>query len=213
MTRKDTSMNKQLSAPAAWAGLSDGLYLAKGRCPATIAKHLDQCLGKPAQVLEAGCGTGAILAAWPREIDRKGFDRDPELVEHAAQRTQPGLRFVFGTFDEPPAGSFRAVLSLFGALQYVLDDEARQQAVLALKSRVTRGGTMAIELGPDPDTMHPPVAIWTRWRTAGGQCWMRRSMGTLKDHILAIEFKFHRGGPASPVVDRPVSSPPLDSPI
>ena len=77
-------MSKQLSAHAAWAELSDGLYLAKGRCPATIAKHLDQCLGKPAQVLDAGCGTGAVLAAWPREIDRTGFDRDSGLVEHAA---------------------------------------------------------------------------------------------------------------------------------
>ena len=62
MTCDDTPMSKQLSAHAAWAELSDGLYLAKGRCPATIAKHLDQCLGKPAQVLDAGCGTGAVLA-------------------------------------------------------------------------------------------------------------------------------------------------------
>ena len=193
-------MSKQLSAHAAWAELSDGLYLAKGRCPATIAKHLDQCLGKPAQVLDAGCGTGAVLAAWPREIDRTGFDRDSGLVEHAAQRTQPGLRFVVGSFAEPPAGSFQSVLALFAALQYVLDDEARRQAVLALQSRVTRGGTMAIELGPDPDTMHPPVAIWTRWRAAEGQWWMRRAMATLKDQTLAIKFEFHRGGPASPVV-------------
>lgn len=202
MTCDDTPMSKQLSAHATWAELSDGLYLAKGRCPTTIAKHLDQCLGEPARVLDAGCGTGAVLAAWPREIERTGFDHDSGLVEHAALRSQPGLRFVVGTFAKPPAGSFQSVLALFAALQYVLDDDERQQAVMALQSRVTQGGTLAIELGPDPDTMHPPVAIWTRWRASDGQWWMRRAMATPREQTLAIEFEFRRGGPASPVVHR-----------
>ena len=161
-------MSKQLSAHANWAELSDGLYLAKGRCPSTIARHLDQCLGEPARVLDAGCGTGAVLRAWPRKIERTGFDHDSGLVEHASQQSEPGLQFVVGTFAEPPTGSFQSVLALFAALQYVLDDEARQQAIMALQSRVTPGGAMAIELGPDPDTMHPPVAIWTRWRASDG---------------------------------------------
>ena len=73
-------MSKQLSAHATWAELSDGLYLAKGRCPSTIARHLDQCLGEPAQILDAGCGTGSVLAAWPREIERTGFDHDSGLI-------------------------------------------------------------------------------------------------------------------------------------
>jgi hypothetical protein len=93
-------------------------------------------------------------------------------------------------------------LALFAALQYVLDDEARRQAVLALQSRVRQGGTLAIELGPDPDTMHPPVAVWTRWRAPNGQWWMRRAMATPNGQALTIEFEFHRGGPASPVVHR-----------
>ena len=195
-------MSKQLSAHANWAELSDGLYLAKGRCPTTIAKYLDLCLGKPARVLDAGCGTGAVLRAWPRKIERTGFDHDSGLVEHASQQSEPGLQFVVGTFAEPPAGSFQSVLALFAALQYVLDDEARQQAIMALQSRVTPGGAMAIELGPDPDTMHPPVAIWTRWRASDGQWWMRRAMAKPREQSLAIEFEFHRGGPASPVVHR-----------
>ena len=195
-------MSKQLSAHANWAELSDGLYLAKGRCPTTIAKYLDLCLGKPARVLDAGCGTGAVLRAWPRKIERTGFDHDSGLVEHASQQSEPGLQLVVGTFAEPPAGSFQSVLALFAALQYVLDDEARQQAIMALQSRVTPGGAMAIELGPDPDTMHPPVAIWTRWRASDGQWWMRRAMAKPREQSLAIEFEFHRGGPASPVVHR-----------
>ena len=195
-------MSKQLSAHANWAELSDGLYLAKGRCPTTIAKYLDLCLGKPARVLDAGCGTGAVLRAWPRKIERTGFDHDSGLVEHASQQSEPGLQFVVGTFAEPPTGSFQSVLALFAALQYVLDDEARQQAIMALQSRVTPGGAMAIELGPDPDTMHPPVAIWTRWRASDGQWWMRRAMAKPREQSLAIEFEFHRGGPASPVVHR-----------
>ena len=195
-------MSEPLSAHATWAELSEGLYLAKGRCPSAIANHLDHCLGEPAQILDAGCGTGAVLAAWPREIERTGFDHDSGLVAFAAQRSQPGLQFVVGTFNEPPAGTFQSVLALFAALQYVLDDKVREQAVLALQSRVTQGGTLAIELGPDPDTMHPPVAVWTRWRAPNGQWWMRRAMATPNEQALAIEFEFHRGGPASPVVHR-----------
>jgi SAM-dependent methyltransferase len=195
-------MSDQLSAHAKWAGLSDGLYLAKGRCPSTIARHLDDCLGQPEQVLDAGCGTGAVLASWPRDIERCGFDHDPGLVQYAAQRTEPKLRFEIGTFNQPPAGSFQSVLALFAALQYVLDDEARQRAVLALQSRVAHGGALAIELGPDPDTMHPPTATWTRWRAADGQWWLRRAMASTEDQTLVIDFEFHRGGPASPVVHR-----------
>ena len=56
------------------------------------------------------------------------------------------------------------------------------------------------ELGPDPDTLRPPKAVWTRWRGSDGQWWMRRAMATKIEGTLSIQFAFHRGGPASPVL-------------
>ena len=200
MTCDDTDMGNDLSAHAQWANHAEALYAAKGRDPVAIAGHLDQRLGQPSNVLDAGCGTGGVLAHWPRDIDRVGFDHDPGVVQVAAKRETARLRFEVADFTTPPEGTFHSVLALFAAFQYVLDDEQRRLSLVATQSRVAPGGTFAVELGPDPDTLRPPKAVWTRWRGSDGQWWMRRAMATKIEGTLSIQFAFHRGGPASPVL-------------
>ena len=83
---------------ATWAELSDGLYLAKGRCPSTIARHLDQCLGEPTQILMPGAA-GSVLAT---SAALNGPGLTMIRVGPYAAVEPAGLRFVVGTFASRP---------------------------------------------------------------------------------------------------------------
>jgi ubiquinone/menaquinone biosynthesis C-methylase UbiE len=64
------------------------------------------------RVLDAGCGTGRVLAELPEWVGRVGLDANPAVLEVARRR--PGITFVEGSIEALPFedASFDAVISL-----------------------------------------------------------------------------------------------------
>lgn len=83
--------------------------------PRRIAAHWQPWLqraGRPARIVDVGCGTGHALRwlaahrPWPGDVELIGFDRDRVLIELArdlAEREQLAVRFVVGDAFAPGA--------------------------------------------------------------------------------------------------------------
>jgi SAM-dependent methyltransferase len=104
-----------------------------------------------AQVLEAGCGTGAIcrdLAARPGIGSVVGLDPSPHFLDHARRLAEGvgNLSFTIGDARELPfdEGSFDAVV-----FHTCLSHVPRPEAALAEAQRVTREGGRLVVLEGD----------------------------------------------------------------
>ena len=91
----------------------------------------------PRSVIEIGCATGELIAAWPVTAGgrRLGLDLSPRNVE-AARRRFPAVEFGSSDFrTDPPDGPFDLVL-LSDVLEHVEDDAAFLRDAAALGARV-----------------------------------------------------------------------------
>ena len=77
-----------------------------------VVEALRERLARGARVLDAGCGTGRVLAEMPADWERVGLDSNPGVL--ALARAQEGIEWVEGSIDALPFAdaSFDAVVSL-----------------------------------------------------------------------------------------------------
>ncbi|MGW1975599.1 class I SAM-dependent methyltransferase [Streptomyces sp. NPDC001889] len=111
----------------------------------------------PADVLDAGCGTGS-LSRLPAGAGHRvtGVDLSPRMVERArAKLAAAGLRadFLVGDAADPPTGGRRFDVLLARHLMWTLPDP--QSALREWTARLRPGGTLVLVEG--------------RWRESGDQ--------------------------------------------
>src|SRR5882724_7193660 len=128
------------------AAVEDGMWYFRS-LHAHVAHVLDARLGKDAEVLDAGCGTGGLirrLAPFRPTWRWTGVDVSPVALELARQRCRSEVKFREASVTALPSGDahFDAVVS--ADVLYHVDDDA-----LALREffRVLRpGGVVVLNL-------------------------------------------------------------------
>jgi ubiquinone/menaquinone biosynthesis C-methylase UbiE len=110
------------------------------------------------RVLDAGCGTGDIVAHFPDVDHYLGFDPSPEYVEAARQRFGTRASFVqadVGSFPHAEAGR-RSLMIAIGVLHH-LDDDAVDE-MLELARRVLEPGGRFVSIDPTLTPDQHPIA-------------------------------------------------------
>lgn len=98
-------------------------------------------------VLDAGCGNGRLLEAWPdKKINYLGFDNSFELIE-LAQRNYPGREFIVADIlsldSVAPDRRFDHIFCL-AVLPHIPSRELRVAALRQLKNHLKPGGRLII---------------------------------------------------------------------
>lgn len=149
------------------------------------ASYVDGLLGRPARVLDAGCGTGRVAVELARRgHDVVGVDSDPSMLEVA--RRHDGARWLLAdlaTLELPDR--FDLVLAA-GNVVVFLEPGTEEQVVSRLAAHLAPGGLLvsgwrtdrldvagyddwARAAGLEPVVRH---ATWegTPWQPAAGWC-------------------------------------------
>jgi SAM-dependent methyltransferase len=101
--------------------------------------------GKPVKILDAGCGTGAMLdlfAKWP-DVEATGADLSPEALRFSSERGHERLVSADLTDMPFPPGSFDVVTAL-DVLEHVPDDKTAAAEI----ARVLRPGGVLVATVP-----------------------------------------------------------------
>jgi len=118
-----------------------------------LLRYLEKRLGLPraSRVLDAGCGTGAILEALSARYDAWGSDVAPQAIDFCRER---GLtRLHLGTLEEyPPSAPFDLV-TMLDMVEHVGDDRGLLRAAHAL---LAPGGHLLITVPAFP-------SLWSRY--------------------------------------------------
>lgn len=111
LARRDTALTelmddpdcdpRTLAATYRRFGVVNRVVSAWGRVYRTHVRPELRALGRPARILDLGCGGGDVTARLARLAERDGFDvswvgadPDPRALQAARERERPGLRFV-----------------------------------------------------------------------------------------------------------------------
>ncbi len=115
-------MDAQLSELSARLEDSHWWFTARARIIAAIGTHL---LPEPARLVEVGCGTGNLLAAFPDDWDRVGVDISTEAIAIAESRHRGrGLHLVAGAAPDAVRKELQSAdLVLFCDVLEHIDDE------------------------------------------------------------------------------------------
>lgn len=108
------------------------------------------------RIVDLGCGTGELtlmLALLARESETLGIDASEAMLEKAATRTRPGLRFVQGRIEEVE-GEWDLIFSN-AAIHWVDDHPA---LLRRLTDRLAPGGQLAVQV-PSNHTHYAHTAI------------------------------------------------------
>jgi ubiquinone/menaquinone biosynthesis C-methylase UbiE len=111
----------------------------------SVRSALARRIPPSARVLDAGCGTGHVIAALPDAYERVAVDSNPAVLALARDR-RPGIEFVEGSVESLPFpdASFDAVISLD-----VISDarvESPDQALRELRRVLREGGLLLLNL-------------------------------------------------------------------
>ena len=95
-------------------------FVARQRILTDILQRLD--FSRSAQILDVGCGAGAILESFSKNFDAYGTDTSPLSIELCHQR---GLRNVFQCMlDDFPRPEMRFdLISLLDVIEHIEDDQ------------------------------------------------------------------------------------------
>lgn len=116
------TLDAQLSALSARLEDSHWWFTARAQIVAAIGTHL---LPESARLVEVGCGTGNLLAAFPDDWHRVGVDVSSEAIAIAqARHSGRGLHLVAGSAPDAVREELRAAdLVLFCDVLEHIDDE------------------------------------------------------------------------------------------
>ncbi len=99
-------------------------------------------------ILDLGCGTGEHLNQLHRYgIQCVGIDSSKEMLEVARQRSSPKIHFVqsdLTSFDY--YNDFNIVISLFGSLDYLVEDEDVDRTFWNIWRALRDGGIAILEI-------------------------------------------------------------------
>lgn len=120
-----------------------------------ILKHLDY---HPLTVLDAACGTGnvsEILAEFGYEVT--GVDISPEMIEVAKSKPSKcdGIEYIVQDISEMYLGrTFDCVISLFDSLNYIVDPEKLQDAMIRIANHLCQGGVFVFDVNTEYALAH-----------------------------------------------------------
>lgn len=160
-----------------WVGRAMDLA---NRRPTQLA--LDLLDGRPGEaVVDAGCGTGAALAALKDQVGAlrlAGFDPSPAMIDAARRRLPDSVRLVEATVADHPydAASFDAVLAL--NMLYFCDAEGQMLADLR---RLLKPGGRLVAYVTEKQSMHG-------WGLVGAGLHRLWTANSLKEGLVAAGF-------------------------
>ena len=105
-----------------------------------------------ARVLDAGCGTGGMLAAFPEDVQLTGVDLDAVSLDVARVRV-PRATFIRGDVLDPAVAPGRFDLVVARAMVHHLPDQV--SGIRALADRLAPGGSFVLGEGGLPQSMLP----------------------------------------------------------
>ena len=129
----------------------DAIYAARGRdCALEIERISHHWRGDGRQpesrsILDAGCGSGAHLAALAAHGRVTGVDQSTAMLEVAARRFAPQQLLQADLLDLDLEDRFDLVVSLFGVCGYLADRAQLHTALSRLGRHVLPGGTLLVE--------------------------------------------------------------------
>jgi len=118
-----------------------------------LLRYLETRLALPraARVLDAGCGTGAILEALSARYDAWGSDVAPQAIAFCRERGL--LRLHLGTLETYPSSPPFDLITMLDMVEHVEDDAALLRAARAL---LAEGGHVLITVPAFP-------SLWSRY--------------------------------------------------
>jgi SAM-dependent methyltransferase len=96
-------------------------------------------------LLDVGCGTGRHVPYLARELTVHGLDTNSALLEVARARSPQATFHQADMVDFRIDGRFDAVICMFSAIAYVVDEERLRRAVLRFVEHLSPGGVVIIE--------------------------------------------------------------------
>ncbi len=128
----------------------------------------------PGNILEIGCGQGAIGTRLARQASYLGIEPDTRSYQRAAQRIIPaGGRLLNCTDDELAADERADLVCAFDVLEHLADDLGAVQRWLR---RVKPGGYLLLSVPADPAAFGPSDVLVGHYR---------RYSATTLDEVLA----------------------------
>lgn len=122
---------------------------------ATLIELIRVVNPKATSLLEAACGTGAVLAQLVGYFDVAGFDLSQEMLDVARSKL-PGVQLRRADLVDFEWGSrFDAVICMFSSIGYVTDFDSLVAAYGRFAAHLNPGGVVIVEAWFRPDQFNP----------------------------------------------------------
>ncbi|HEV2854409.1 MAG TPA: class I SAM-dependent methyltransferase [Thermoanaerobaculia bacterium] len=122
--------------------------------------------GAGAQVLDLGCGTGALLESLRcAGLAGRGIDISPEMVAVAEQRLGPGVVRVGRLQDLEERETCDAIVSMAFAFNYCADVAEARQALAGFHRALRPGGLVILQVAHAPNC---PDHLFEEWEPGPG---------------------------------------------
>ncbi|MBE1876617.1 class I SAM-dependent methyltransferase [Myceligenerans pegani] len=124
-------------------GMHDYLQGAATRDTDVVHHAVDTWASHAESLLDAGCGTGALVAALSDRLAGLGIDLQPQLIAHA-RHEHPGCDFEVGELCTLDLGRRFDVITCLGNVLAYLHEPEELDAATATMSRHARPGTIVV---------------------------------------------------------------------
>lgn len=182
--------------PPSRAALYDAFLLSRDRVPGILRTVLSHDAG--ARWLDAGCGTGQIVAAMADHgLLPEGLDLDAEYLEAARARAPQAPLHHRDLASAGDLGPFDGALVCNGPLCYLPDDDALHRALTALRDALRPGGVLITDTPDLPWILDhyrtPPVqtAVLGPWTVSRRPT--HRVLPRVLEHTDTLDFRHDSG--------------------
>ncbi|MBO0608991.1 class I SAM-dependent methyltransferase [Myceligenerans salitolerans] len=124
-------------------GLHDHLQGAAARDADVVGHAMDTWAPHAASLLDAGCGTGTLVAALSDRLTCLGIDVQPQLIAHA-RHAHPNCDFEVGELCTLDLGRTFDVITCLGNVLAYLHEPDELHAATAAMSRHAHPGTILV---------------------------------------------------------------------